>query len=155
MPNITKTSLYQACTKITNISSQDMCLNHVPRHVPNHQPIPSTMYHNKCINHAPSLYHTKYQSCTIPCANHVHQHHTMYQSYTISCHTPYTNKPRYDQQCISTSRPQPTCTMHPMMCLKSYTKAHKHMLQTCSLVSPRCNLITQYTKPQICTITYN
>jgi hypothetical protein len=45
--NITNACLYQAYTKITNIPSQDMCLNHVPKHIPNHQPVPyqiSTMY---------------------------------------------------------------------------------------------------------------
>ena len=63
-----------------HIPSQDMCLNQVPTctmHQSIPQPVPSTMYHNTCINHAPYLYHTRYQSCTIPCillcANHAHQ----------------------------------------------------------------------------------
>jgi hypothetical protein len=144
-----------------HIPSQDMCLNQVPTcasmHQPVPQPVPSTMYHNKCINHAPNLYH---QPCTIPCA--ITMYHTMFQPctstmYINTCTIPCTkpiNQEMY-QQCISTSRPQPTCTMHPMMCLKSYTKSHKHMPQACSSISPRCNLITQYTKPQICTITCN
>jgi len=81
-----------------HIPSQDMCLNQVPTctmHQSIPQPVPSTMYHNTCINHAPYLYHTRYQSCTIPSINHVpyhvsycvptmhinhvHQHYTMYQ----------------------------------------------------------------------------
>jgi hypothetical protein len=52
MLNITNTYFCQACTKITNIPSQDMCLNHVPKPVPNiipmiqvdingHPPIPT------------------------------------------------------------------------------------------------------------------
>jgi hypothetical protein len=145
MSNITNTCLYQACTKITNIPSQDMCLNHVPKHVPNHQPVPyqaSTMYHNlyhnKCINHAPTPVpnHASIKHAPQPCINHINHASTMYintmyhvsiinhvhQHHTIHHIIPYTNKPTMYQQCISTSRPQPTCTMHPMMCLKSYTK---------------------------------
>jgi hypothetical protein len=116
MSNITNTCLYQACTKITNIPSQDMCLNQVPTCTMHHAstcaiPVPSTMYHNMCINHASTIY----QSCIIPCATmhinhayqHVHQHHTMYQSCTIPSinHVP--------QQCTSTMCIQPctnTCT---------------------------------------------
>jgi hypothetical protein len=48
-----------------HILSQYMCLNQVPS-CTIYQPIPSTMYQNKCINHAPNLYHQ-------PCTNHVHQ----------------------------------------------------------------------------------
>ena len=116
MSNITNTCLYQACTKITNKPSQDMCLNHVPKYVPNHQPVPyqaSTMYHNKCINHAPTpvpnhastkhhnLYQTMHQPCTItciiclkhkPCTSTPYHvpifYHTMYQPCT-STHVPY------------------------------------------------------------------
>jgi hypothetical protein len=77
-----------------HIPSQDMCLNQVPTctmHQPCiPQPIPSTMYHNKCINHAPCTNHVSsppvpYHVPTMH-INHVHQHlyHTMYQA----------NKPR-------------------------------------------------------------
>jgi hypothetical protein len=103
-PLITNTFLYQACTKITNIASQDMCINHVPNHVPNHQPVPyqssivyHNLYHNKCINHAPT---------PIPCTSVHHLYHTMYQQcisniyhITQSCHTPYTI--RYTKQVLS------------------------------------------------------
>jgi hypothetical protein len=90
MSNITNTCLYQACTKITNIPSQDMCLNHVPKHVLNHQPVPyqhqpctTTMYHmhQTCTKHVPNLYQIMHQSCTkpkqnctIPCTKPVPNH---------------------------------------------------------------------------------
>jgi hypothetical protein len=98
--NITKTCLYQACTNISYISSQDMistmyeyiitiyvpyhvstmyikpvpctklCINHAPKLVPYHV---STMYINTC-----TMYQTVHQSCTntytIPCINHVPYH---------------------------------------------------------------------------------
>jgi hypothetical protein len=175
MSNITNTCLYQACTKSPTYHHRiHMCINHAPTPVPYQA---STMYTttcNMCINHVPSPvpYHastitsiyqpcqpsnhtstsTMYQPCTstmyintIPCTNHI-PYHAIH-------HIPINQD--MNQQCISPSRPQPTCTMHPMMCLKSYTKAHKHMPLACSSISPRCNLITQYTKPQVCTITCN
>jgi hypothetical protein len=58
-----------------HIPSQDMCLNQVPTCI-------STMYYNKCINHAPNPYHqpcttksasTMHQTCIINHPNHVHQ----------------------------------------------------------------------------------
>jgi hypothetical protein len=71
------------------------CINHAPN-----------LYHNTCINHAPNLYHNK-------CINHEptlvpNRASTMYinmcQSYTISCHTPYTNKPRYEPTMYLTNK---------------------------------------------------
>jgi hypothetical protein len=153
---------------ITHVCVSTMYQHNVPYQA-------STMYHNNCastmhINHVPyhasTMYHTMYQPCTSyqcqPCTNHTLTTSTMYIN-TIPCtnHIPYHAihhipiNQDMNQQCISPSRPQPTCTMHPMMCLKSYTKAHKHMPLACSSISPRCNLITQYTKPQVCTITCN
>jgi hypothetical protein len=73
------------------------CINHAPTPVPYQE---STIYHNLYVS---ILYHIMYRSCIkpVPCTiyhvpYHVHQQHTMYQSHTISCHTPYTNKPRYE-----------------------------------------------------------
>jgi hypothetical protein len=208
MLNNTNTCLYQAYTKITTYHHK-ICVSTKYQHVP--QPVPSTMYHNlyhnKCINHAPTpvpnrastmhlnLYQTMHQqcistpyhvptmhinyvhqpctiSCIIPCPNYAHKpcasilyintipctnpvpYHvsTMHHNKCLN-HIPYHAihhmpiNQDMNQQCISTSRPQPTYTMYPMMCLKSYTKALKHMPQACSSISPICNLITQYTIP--------
>jgi hypothetical protein len=75
MLNINNTCLYQACTKITNIPSQDMCACTIPctKPIPYHASIhvPSTC----TINHVPTMY-----------INYVYQHHTMYQPCTS---TPY------------------------------------------------------------------
>jgi hypothetical protein len=94
MSNITNTCLYQEYTKITNIPSKGMCLNHVPKHVPNHQSVPyqvSTMHHNlyhkNFINHAPTpvpkCASTMHHNCVKPCINHAHQQCT---STPIPCH---------------------------------------------------------------------
>jgi hypothetical protein len=115
MSNITNTCLYQACTKITNIPSQDMCLNHVPKHVPNHQPVPyqaSTMYHNlyhnKCINHAPT---------PVPCINHaptpVPYTSTMYINTIPSTnHVPYHVSTMYINTCTIPCTITSASTMH-------------------------------------------
>jgi hypothetical protein len=168
MSNITNTCLYQACTKPSTCTIPSINVYH-NLYQTMHQPCTNTCT-KLCINHVPvpNCASTMHQTCTIPmhqpctipctipCANHAHQPctSTPYHVPIIYHIMPYTPiNQDMNQQCISTSRPQPTCTMHPMMCLKSYTKAHKHMPLACSSISPRCNLITQYTKPQVCTIT--
>jgi hypothetical protein len=113
-----------------------------------YQPIPCTMhqpmYHNlyqvhqPCINtcstinhvfQVPIMYHTMYQPCTPTMyinhvSYHVHQPYTIYHEMCLN-HIPYHAihhipiNQDMKQQCISPSRPQPTCTMHPMMFLKS------------------------------------
>jgi hypothetical protein len=70
MLNITNTCLYQARTKFTNITSQDMCLNHVP-----------------------NLYQIMDQSCTKTCTKHVPYHvpnlcQIMHQPKPMPCHVP-------------------------------------------------------------------
>jgi hypothetical protein len=128
MSNITNTCLYQACTKITNIPSQDMCLNHVP----NHQPVPyqtsivyHNLYHTKYINHAPTpvpncastmnhnIYHMPQPSTTyintIPSTNIVPYHlSTMYLNH-IPYHStfPYTMYHRIYQVSTIIGVPQP------------------------------------------------
>jgi hypothetical protein len=109
------------------------------KHVPNHQPISQHMHQPctntctttcmcqsctiSCITHASNMYHVTYtiyhtmcQPCasimyinTIPCTNHI-PYHAIH-------HIPI--RQDMNQQCISQSKPQPTCTMYPMMCLKS------------------------------------
>jgi hypothetical protein len=104
MSNITNTCLYQACTNITNIQSQYMCINHVP----NHQPIPyqaSTVYHNKCINSIISytMYH---KISTMKCLNKVPKHVPISPTYASNhapYHQPYTsnNMPIIHRPCTS------------------------------------------------------
>ena len=123
-----------------------MCLNQVPTYtmchassyVPQHVPDASTMHqhmfnHQPCIpstNHVPYHVSTMYtNTCTIPCINHVHQHmyHIPYTIYHEMClnYIPYHSihdiqiNQYMKQQCISPSRHQPKCTMHPMMFLIS------------------------------------
>jgi hypothetical protein len=144
MENITNACLYQECTKpstyiITCASTMHQHLYHTK-----HQPYTTTCIMN--------LYHIMYQSCTMyqPCTSTRYINTiscTNYIPYNVIHHIPINQD--MNQQCISPIRPQPTCTMHQMMCVKSYTKSHKHMLLACSSISPRCNLITQYTKPQV------
>jgi hypothetical protein len=139
MSNITNTCLYQACTKITNIPSQDMCLNHVPKHVPNHQPVPyqaSTMYHNlyhnKCINHAPNLYHISTINHHQPCINHV-PYHVPCLNHQPCTSTPYTMYhtmyQHVHQQCTSTPVPYHVPTMYlnhiPYHSIMPYTIYHR------------------------------
>jgi hypothetical protein len=126
-------TMYQPC--INHVPNQpctiNKCINHAPTPVPNHvhQPCTSTCtkhVHQPCtmINHQP---------CTKPCntstmyinTNHVPYHvSTMHHNKCLN-HIPYHAihhmpiNQDMNQQCISPSRPQPTCTMHPMMCLKS------------------------------------
>jgi hypothetical protein len=47
-----------------------------------------TVYHNKCINHAPKLYQTVHQPCTTTVPNHAQ---TMHHNYTTPCinHAPH------------------------------------------------------------------
>jgi hypothetical protein len=117
MSNITNTCLYQACADITNIPSQDMCLNHVPNHVSNHQPVPyqaSIVYHNKCINHAPTFVpnrastmdHNLYEIVPRPCTitYTISLNHQPFTSITIPS-TNHVHQHMYHtmyQQCIST-----------------------------------------------------
>jgi hypothetical protein len=130
--------VHQPCTNTYTIPS----INHIPQLVCINL-VPSTCIIS-CIKHVP---------CIIPSANHFPTMHqpcksTMYIN-TIPCtnHMPYhvihyiLINQDMNQKCISPIRPKPTCTIHPMMCFKSYTKAHKHMLLACSSLSPRCKLI--------------
>jgi hypothetical protein len=99
MSNITNTCLYQSCTKIINIPSQDICMYHTMyQNSTIHQPVPQQVHHpctntctKSCINHEPQLFQTVHQPCiptmyinTILCTNHI-PYHSIYQ---------YTNKPR-------------------------------------------------------------
>jgi hypothetical protein len=92
------------------------------------QHVASTMYHKKCINHAPKLrhqhlYHTISQSCTSTMyINHQHLYHTMCQSCTSTMHKTSTYMP------IS-----PRCASSTMK-----TSSFQHAPQSCA--KPRINL---------------
>jgi hypothetical protein len=98
------TKPYQASTMYHNLY-HNKCINHAPTPIPN---CASTMHLNLYHMPQPSTMYTKYQSCIIPCINHVHQHHTKYQSCTITMCQPYTSTMYINtctipyQQCIST-----------------------------------------------------
>jgi hypothetical protein len=125
MLNITNTCLYQECTNITNIPSQDMCLNHVPNLYHN-KPVPNTMYQN-VPNHASimyqNLYHTMYQTCTKSCINQnlchtMCQHHIMHQYVSHHASMSPRNASYIYQKCISNNvpniqdAPQTMCLNH-------------------------------------------
>jgi hypothetical protein len=71
------------------------------------------LYHNKCINHAPT---------PVPCTstiNHVHQHHAKYQSCTIPCIN------HVHQQCTSTPVPTMYLNHVPYHLIMPYTIYHR------------------------------
>ena len=138
------------------ISSQYMCLNHVPtctmhQHVP--QLVPSsawTMYHKKCMNYVPKQV---YQSCTnhvpvpytIPCSNHANQpctstmhintytlYHTMCQPWNV-LHIPY-------------QAPNLYYTMYHKICWTSNTKS---VFQPSTITTKRCLLCMYYHMPSV------
>jgi hypothetical protein len=126
MPNNTNYIPLPSMYQYHHIPSEDMGLNQVPtcittsastmhRHLYQivHQPCTDT-YTKSRINHAPkpSTMHLNHQPCTstiIKCLKHIPYH---------SIHLMLINQDM-NQQCISPSKCQPTCTMHPMMCLNS------------------------------------
>jgi hypothetical protein len=133
-----------------HIPSQDMCLNQVPtctmhhastctiNHVPQqvHQPctkpVSSTMYHNMCINHAPTMYTNHVHqpcTCTSICTNHVptmHINHVHQHIYHTIYHTMY-HKP-YAKKCISTIYhiKHQSCTIY-------HTNNHMHICTMSSM----------------------
>jgi hypothetical protein len=112
-------SMYQ----YDHIPSQDMCLNQVPTYTMYQQCI--DMYHNKCIyhvptivpNHASTMHLNLYQTVNQPCTSTPYHVPTMHINLLPQHHMPMNQY--MSQQCISLSRPQPTCTMHLIMCLES------------------------------------
>jgi hypothetical protein len=149
MSNITNTCLYQACTKITNIPSSTTMYHACTMHQPVPQPVPSTMYHNKCINHAPNLHHQHlyHTMSTMPSTmhiNHVHQpstlYHTMCQPCTSTMHKTSTNMP-ISPRCASSTMPTSSVQHAPQSCAKPrtklclnkyYTNINKTCIQSCT-----------------------